>query len=69
MREGGHPNRSYKFEGTARYETNGPACDLANEILHKKKPDKNFKGAIVVKITETYDASRGPDAGRLIARA
>jgi predicted pyridoxine 5'-phosphate oxidase superfamily flavin-nucleotide-binding protein len=62
-------DRSYKFKGVARYETSGAAYELANENLHRKKPDKNFKGVIVVKITEVYDASRGPNAGRLIADA
>jgi predicted pyridoxine 5'-phosphate oxidase superfamily flavin-nucleotide-binding protein len=60
-------DRSYKFKGAARYETSGTAYELANQNLHKKKPDKNFKGVIAVKITEVYDASRGPNAGRLIA--
>ncbi len=61
--------RSYKVKGAARYETNGAAYDVANENLHKKKPDKNFKGVVVVKVAEIYDASRGPNAGRLVARA
>ncbi|MBN1362796.1 MAG: pyridoxamine 5'-phosphate oxidase family protein [Sedimentisphaerales bacterium] len=60
-------DRSYKFKGTARYETSGAAYELANSALHEKKPDKNFKGVIVVRITEVYDASRGPNAGKLIA--
>ena len=59
--------RSYKLKGTARYETSGPAYDLANENLHKKKPDKNFKGVVTIKITEVYDASRGGNAGKRIA--
>jgi len=59
-------DRSYKFKGTAKYETSGEAYEFANANLHKKKPDKNFKGVVVVKITEVYDASRGPNAGRLI---
>jgi predicted pyridoxine 5'-phosphate oxidase superfamily flavin-nucleotide-binding protein len=62
-------DRSYKFKGTARYETSGAAYELANQKLHQKKPDKNFKGVIVVKTTEVYDASRGPNAGKLIATA
>ena len=60
-------DRSYKFKGTARYENRGPAYELANTKLHEKKPDKNFKGVVVIKITEVYDASRGPNAGKLIA--
>ena len=62
-------NRSYKLKGTARYETSGPAYDLANENLHKKKPDKDFKGVVTIKVNEIYDASRGPNAGAVIAGA
>ena len=62
-------DRSYKFKGMARYETAGVAYELANQNLHQKKPDKDFKGVIVVTITEVYDASRGPNAGKLLADA
>ena len=60
---------SYKFTGTARYDTRGLAYERANENLHKKKPDKSFKGVIVVQIAAVYDASRGPSAGKLVADA
>ncbi len=65
----GKGGEAYKLKGTATYETSGPAYDLANGNLHKKKPDKNFKGAVVIRFTEVYDASRGPEAGELIAKA
>jgi hypothetical protein len=61
-------DRSYKFIGTAKYETSGKAYEFANNNLHKTKPDKNFKGVVVIKVTEVYDASRGENAGKLIAR-
>ena len=61
-------DKSYKFIGTARYETSGEAYDFANSNLHKKKPDKNFKGVVVIKVTEIYDASRGENAGKLIVK-
>ena len=60
-------DKSYKFIGTATYEISGEAYEFANTILHKKKPDKNFKGVVVIKITEVYDASRNENAGKLIA--
>ena len=59
---------SYKFVGTAKYETSGPRYELANENLHRKKPDTDFKGVVVIKVTEVYDAARGENAGKLIAR-
>lgn len=61
-------DRSYKFIGTAKYETSGKAYEFANEKMHNKKPDKNFKGVVIIKVTEVYDASRGENAGKLIAK-
>ncbi|MBN2588695.1 MAG: pyridoxamine 5'-phosphate oxidase family protein [Sedimentisphaerales bacterium] len=60
-------DKSYKFTGTAKYEASGKAYEFANENLHKKKPDKNFKGVIVIKVTQVYDACRNENAGKLIA--
>ena len=61
-------DQSYKFKGMAKYETSGEAYEFANGILHKKKPQKNFKGVAVIKVTEIYDASRGANAGELIIK-
>ena len=61
-------DKSFKFVGTATYEKFGQAYEFANTNLHMKKPDKNFKGVVVINITEVYDASRGENAGKLIAR-
>jgi predicted pyridoxine 5'-phosphate oxidase superfamily flavin-nucleotide-binding protein len=61
-------DKSYKFIGMATYETSGEAYEFANANLHKKKPDKNFKGVVVITVTEVYDASRGENAGKLIAK-
>ena len=41
--------------------------EFANAILHKNKPGKNFKGVVVIKVAEVYNASRGENAGKLIA--
>jgi len=60
-------DQSYKFIGTAKYETSGEAYEFANAILHKNKPEKNFKGVVVIKVSEVYNASRGENAGKLIA--
>ena len=62
-------DKSYKFKGTAKYETSGGAYDFANANLHKNKPEKNFKGVVVITVTEVYDVSRGQNAGKLVARA
>ncbi len=58
---------SYKYNGSARYETDGDAYEMANEHLQKKKPGKKFKGVVIVKVSEVYDAARGEKAGTLIA--
>ena len=60
---------AYKFRGTAAYETAGAAYDMANDNLHRKKPDKSFRGVVAVTVTEIYDASRGENAGKLIVKA
>ena len=58
---------AYKYCGTAMYEREGEACEMANANLHKKKPDMNFKGVVVATITEVYVATRGKMAGQRIA--
>ena len=60
-------DHSYKFIGTATYETSSEAYEFANANLHKKKPGMSFKGVVVIKVTEVYDASRDKNAGKLIA--
>ncbi|MBN1917732.1 MAG: pyridoxamine 5'-phosphate oxidase family protein [Verrucomicrobia bacterium] len=59
---------SYKFLGTAVYKTSGPEYDFANEDLHRKKPEKSFRGVVVVKVSEVYDAARSATAGTLVAK-
>lgn len=60
-------DQSYKFIGTATYETSGEAYEFVNANLHKNNPDKKFKGLVIIKVTEVYNASRGENAGKLIA--
>jgi len=60
-------DQSYKFIGTATYETSGEAFEFANANLQKNKPDKNFKGVVIIKVAKVYNASRGENAGKLIA--
>jgi len=65
----GKSGEAYKLKGTATYQTSGPAYDLANGELHKSKPERNFKGAVVFKVTSVYDATRGSEAGKLMAES
>ena len=65
----GKGSEAYKLKGTASYETSGPGYDLANRKLHESNPKKDFRGVVVFKVTEVYNAAKGPDAGKLMARA
>jgi predicted pyridoxine 5'-phosphate oxidase superfamily flavin-nucleotide-binding protein len=65
----GEGSEAYKLRGTATYETSGPAYDMANGELHRGKPEKNFKGVIVFRVAEVYNAAKGPDAGKLMVKA
>ncbi len=60
--------RSWKLTGAATYETEGPNYDLAQTQLHKKNPDKNFKGVVVFKVQAVYDQAPGPNAGNLVVK-
>lgn len=60
------PREGYKFTGSARYLTSGPEYDLANREMHKKMPDRNFKGVVVIRVERVYDIKSGPTAGQLI---
>lgn len=60
------PREGYKYTGSASYLTSGPEYDLANGEMHKKMPDKNFKGVVVVRVERVYDIKSGPTAGQLI---
>jgi len=58
---------SFKFKGTATYSTEGPEYDFANEKLHAKSPDKNFKGCVAIKVCAVYNAGKGAVAGEHLA--
>ncbi|MFO8013807.1 MAG: pyridoxamine 5'-phosphate oxidase family protein [Phycisphaerae bacterium] len=60
-------DKAYKLLGTAVYETEGPRFDTAQAELVKTKPDKRFKGVVVVTVNAVYDQTRGPNAGALVA--
>ena len=56
----------YKFKGEAEYKTSGPEYEFATGEMKKKKPDKDFKGVVVIHVKEVYDMKPGPTAGQLI---
>ena len=58
------PRKGYQFKGTPRIETSGKIYDLAVEIVKAEKPDLTPKSAIVVKISDIFVTSPGPNAGK-----
>lgn len=58
------PRKGYQFKGTPRVETSGRIYDMAVEMVKAEKPDLTPKSAIVVKITDIFVTSPGPNAGK-----
>jgi predicted pyridoxine 5'-phosphate oxidase superfamily flavin-nucleotide-binding protein len=58
------PRKGYQFKGTPRIETSGRIYDMAVEMVKAEKPDLTPKSAIVVKITDIFVTSPGPNAGK-----
>jgi uncharacterized protein len=58
------PRRGYQFKGTPRIETSGRIFDMAVEMVKAEKPDLTAKSAVVVKITDIFVTSPGPNAGK-----
>jgi len=58
------PRKGYQFKGTPRIETSGKHYDMAVEMVKAEKPDLTPKSAVVVKITDIFVTSPGPDAGK-----
>jgi predicted pyridoxine 5'-phosphate oxidase superfamily flavin-nucleotide-binding protein len=58
------PRKGYQFKGTPRTETSGKHYDMAVEMVKAEKPDLTPKSAVVVKITDIFVTSPGPDAGK-----
>jgi predicted pyridoxine 5'-phosphate oxidase superfamily flavin-nucleotide-binding protein len=58
------PRKGYQLKGTPRIETSGKIYDMAVEMVKAEKPDLTAKSAVVVKITDIFVTSPGPDAGK-----
>lgn len=58
------PRKGYQFKGTPRIETSGRIFDMAVEMVKAEKPDLTVKSAVVVKITDIFVTSPGPNAGK-----
>jgi predicted pyridoxine 5'-phosphate oxidase superfamily flavin-nucleotide-binding protein len=60
------PRKGYQFKGTPRIETSGKIYDMAVEMVKAEKPDLTPKSAVVVKISDIFVTSPGPNAGKNI---
>lgn len=58
------PGRARKLMGSGRVMA--LATSSGNGEMHKAKPDKNFKGVVVIRVERVYDIRSGPTAGLLI---
>lgn len=60
------PRKGYQFKGTPRIDTSGKIFDMAVEMVKAEKPDLAPKSAVIVKITDIFVTSPGPNAGKNI---
>jgi len=58
------PRKGYQLKGEPRIETSGSIYDMAVEMVKKEKPDLAPKSAVVVKLTDIFVTSPGPNAGK-----
>ena len=58
------PRKGYQFKGTPRIDTSGKIYEMAVDMVKAKKPELTPKSAVVVKITDVFVTSPGPDAGK-----
>jgi predicted pyridoxine 5'-phosphate oxidase superfamily flavin-nucleotide-binding protein len=58
------PRKGYQFKGIPRIETSGEIFDMAVEMVKAEKPDLAPKSAVIVKITDIFVTSPGPNAGK-----
>ena len=61
----------YQMKGTATYETSGRRFEEAAKRVEKIGSSRNLslksKGVVIFKITEIYNVSPGPDAGKRVS--
>jgi predicted pyridoxine 5'-phosphate oxidase superfamily flavin-nucleotide-binding protein len=58
------PRKGFQFKGVPRIETSGRIYDMAVEMVKAEKPDLTAKSAVVLKITDIFVTSPGPNAGK-----
>ena len=61
------PRKGFQFKGVPRIETSGKIYDMAVEMVKAEKPDLTAKSAVVLKITDIFVTSPGPNAGKNVS--
>ncbi|ABE52557.1 pyridoxamine 5'-phosphate oxidase family protein [Methanococcoides burtonii] len=56
-------NGSFQIKGDVELKTSGPEFEKMQEIVHSKMAQAPAKSLFIMKITDVYDCSPGPDAG------
>ncbi|UGV40343.1 pyridoxamine 5'-phosphate oxidase family protein [Methanococcoides orientis] len=54
---------SFQIKGDVELKTSGPEFEKMQEIVHSKMVQAPAKSLLVMKITDVYDCSPGPNAG------
>ena len=54
---------AYKLKGTAIYHVSGKIFDDGIKFVKSKKPERNPKGVVEIKITEIFNIKCGEEAG------
>jgi predicted pyridoxine 5'-phosphate oxidase superfamily flavin-nucleotide-binding protein len=58
------PRKGFQFKGVPSIVTSGEVYDMAVEMVKAEKPDLTPKSAVILKITDIFVTSPGPDAGK-----
>ncbi|MBN1168017.1 MAG: pyridoxamine 5'-phosphate oxidase family protein [Methanospirillaceae archaeon] len=56
----------FQIKGTVEVKTDGPEFEKMKETVRKKMPKAPAKSLLVMKISDVYQCSPGPDAGNKI---
>ena len=54
----------FQIKGDAEVKTEGPDYEKMKEMVHSAKPGLPAKSLVIVKITDVFQCSPGPEAGK-----
>jgi len=59
--------KGYQVKGTGNYVTDGSDYETMKQFIKAINPNLPAKGCLVIKVTEVFDVTPGPNAGEKIA--